>query len=447
MPSAVYGRSLPRLAGLAALVIAGIALLIVILTPGGSAYTINAEFTDAGQIVAGDLVEVGGLGVGSVQAVKLTPHGLADLVLEISDPSFVPLHQGTVAAVALPALAGEANRVIALQPGPRRAGRIPDGGVLPAADTRGAVDLDVLLDTLDPGTRRSLQLLIAQGARAVARPADTQFNRGLRYLNPALSQTTSFGRQLLSDRAALSELVSTTASLAGALAAKRNDLTSAVSSTARTLTQVSDQAGALGDALARAPAVFTQTRQVLDDTNYALKQLDPTLEALQPTAKPAAMLLRHVYPVVNDALPTVTAINALLPDAERALNAMIPVAREAVPALQSITSGIGPLLPVVAGLRPFMPDLIGGFFDGVAANNGGTYDANGHYLRVSPSVGQGGGLTGLLPPLQPLPVLAPRTGLTDRCPGGATAPAPDGSNPWVPPGSHICNPKQDVAGP
>ena len=39
MPSAVYGRSLPRLAGLAALVIAGIALLIVILTPGGSAYT------------------------------------------------------------------------------------------------------------------------------------------------------------------------------------------------------------------------------------------------------------------------------------------------------------------------------------------------------------------------------------------------------------------------
>jgi hypothetical protein len=39
-------------------VIAGIALLIVILTPGGSAYTINAEFTDAGQIVAGDLGEL-----------------------------------------------------------------------------------------------------------------------------------------------------------------------------------------------------------------------------------------------------------------------------------------------------------------------------------------------------------------------------------------------------
>ncbi len=447
MPSAVYGRSLPRLAGLAALIMAGIALLIVIGGPGGSAYTVNAEFTDAGQIVAGDLVEVGGLEVGTVQAVKLTPHGLADLVLNISDPRFVPLRQGTVAAVALPALAGEANRVIALQPGPRRASPISDGGVLPTADTRGAVDLDVLLDTLDPGTRRSLQQLIAQSARAVARPADTQFNRAVPYLNPALSQTTALGRQLLSDRAALSELVSSTASFAGALAGQHNDLTDAVSSTAQTLNQVADQAGALGDALSRAPAVFTQTRQVLTDTNYALRQLDPTLEALQPVAEPAATLLRRVYPVVRDALPTVRAINALLPDAARALKAMIPVAREAVPALQSITTGIGPLLPVVDGLRPFMPDLIGGFFDGVAANNGGAYDANGHYLRVTPSAGQGGGLTGLLPPLQPLPVLAPRTGLTDRCPGGATGPAPDGSNPWDPPGSKICDPKQDVPGP
>ena len=67
--------------------------------------------------------------------------------------------------------------MIALRAGPRRAGPIADGGVLPTADTRGAIDLDVLLDTLDPGTRRSLQQLIAQGARAVAPPADTQFDR------------------------------------------------------------------------------------------------------------------------------------------------------------------------------------------------------------------------------------------------------------------------------
>ena len=124
---------------------------------------------------------------------------------------------------------------------------------------------------------------------------------------------------------------------------------------------------------------------------------------------------------------------------------MIPVAREAVPALVSITNGIGPLLPVVAGLRPFMPDLIGGFFDGVAANPGGNYDANGHYLRSSPTTGQGGGLTALLPPLTGLPVLSPRTGLTARCPGGATPPAPDGSNPFIPPGQPgLCNPKEDV---
>jgi phospholipid/cholesterol/gamma-HCH transport system substrate-binding protein len=443
MPSSVYGRSLPRLAGLAALLIAAVAVALLILSPGGSSYTVNAEFTDAGQIVSGDLVQVGGLEVGTVQDVKLTRNGLADLVLSVTDRSLVPLHQGTVAAVALPALAGEANRVVTLAPGPRSNRVIPDGGVLSTASTKGAVDLDMLLDSLDPGTRRAIQQLIAQGARAVAPPADRQFNRGIAYLNPALSQTSALGRQLLSDRASLSTLVTSAASLADALAAKRDDITGAVLHTAATLNQIAGQSRALGDAIAHAPAVFRQTRLVLADADYALGRLRPTLSALAPVAGPAAALLEHLYPVATDALPTVAAIQELLPAARRALDAMIPVAREAVPALQSIDRGIGPLLPVVAGLRPFMPDLIAGFFDGVAANMGGTYDANGHYLRVTPTAGRGGGLTNLLPAIGTL--LSPRTGLTDRCPGGGTAPAPDGSNPWIPRDLHgLCDPKQDV---
>jgi phospholipid/cholesterol/gamma-HCH transport system substrate-binding protein len=335
--------------------------------------------------------------------------------------------------------------VITLTPGPTTGAPIPDDGVLPTADTRGAVDLDELLDTLDPGTRKSIQRLIAQSARAVAPPAAREFNAGLKYLNPSLSQTTAFGRGLLADPAALRQLVASTASLAAALASRRADLTGAVVNTAATLRQIASQSAALSDALTRAPTVFRQTRSVLRDTDYALGVLDPALRALQPVATPAAKLIRQLLPVTREALPTVTALRALVPRARSALHALIPVARAAVPALISITRGIGPLLPVVAGLRPFMPDLIGGFFDGVAANVAGGYDANGHYERVTPTAGQGGGLTGLLPPLGPVPVLSPRTGLTDRCPGGATQPAPDGSNPFVPPDEPgICDPKQDV---
>lgn len=443
MPTSVYDRLLSRVAVAGALVIAVVAVTIV-LTGGGSSYTVNAEFTDAGQIVSGDLIEIGGLQVGRVSEVKLTPDGLADLVLNITDPSLIPLHRGTVASVALVGLAGEANRVIDLVPGPEAEPPIRDGGVLPQTSTRGAVDLDELLDTLTPRTRHSLQQLIGQAAHAVSPPAGHEFNTALQYLNPAFSQTDQLGRELIGDRAGLQQLLRSTASLAAALAPRAGDITGAIQNTAATLSRVAAQDGSLSDALHRAPAVFGQLRGVLSDTDYALGVVKPALRDLRPVAGPAAGLLRALAPVAVNALPAITAIRALEPKARAALRSIVPVAREAVPALKSVESGIKPLIPAIDGLRPYMPDLIGGFFQGVSGNSGGAYDANGHYVRASPVVGRGGGLTGLLPSLTGLPVLDPRTGLVARCPGGATAPAFDLSNPWVPPGPSTCDPADDV---
>jgi phospholipid/cholesterol/gamma-HCH transport system substrate-binding protein len=443
LPSSVYGRLLSRVVVAGALVIATVAVVVVLLG-GGSSYEINARFSDAGQIVSGDLVEVGGLQVGRVAQVRLTADGLADLVLDITDKRLEPLHLGTIASVALPALAGEANRVVTLAPGPRSRPAIRDGGVLPEADTRGAVDLDELLDVLTPRTRRNVQQLIARGAETVSPPAGRRFNRALRYLTPAFSQTAALGRQLLADRAGLQQLLSSTAAVAAALAPRAGDIQGAVANTSRTLGEVASQSAALSDSLRRAPGVFEQLGGVLKDTDFALGALTPTLRDLRPVAAPAAALLSSLLPVARNAEPAITAISALLPKARRALEEIVPVAREAVPALESVAAGIGPLLPVISGLRPYMPDLIGGFFQGVTGNSGGVYDANGHFIRASPAVGQGGGLTGLLPSLGALPVLSPRTGLTARCPGGATAPAFDLSNPWVPPGPKTCNPADDV---
>jgi phospholipid/cholesterol/gamma-HCH transport system substrate-binding protein len=443
VPSSVYDRLLSRVAVAGALLIAVVAVVLV-LTAGGRSYTVNAEFTDAGQIVSGDLIEIGGLEVGRVSAVRLSPNGLADLVLNITDQSLIPLHRGTIASVALVGLAGEANRVIALTPGPAENPTIPDGGTLPETDTRGAVDLDELLDTLTPRTRHNLQQLIGQAASAVSPPAGKQFNTALRFLDPALSQTAQLGRDLVSDRADLQRLLTSTAAIAAALAPRAGDITGAVENTAVTLTQVANQSAALSDSLRRAPSVFAQLKGVLGDTDYALGVLTPTLKDLRPVAGPTAKLLTALAPVARNALPAITAIHALEPKAEVALRAIVPVTREAVPALKSVETGIKPLIPAIEGLRPYMPDLIGGFFQGVTGNSGGAYDANGHYVRASPVAGNGGGLTSLLPSLSGLPVLDPRTGLTARCPGGATAPAFDLSNPWVPPGPRTCNPADDV---
>src|SRR5437763_3127987 len=146
-----------RIVGLGALLIAVVAVVVVLLT-SGSSYTLYAEFSDAGQLVSGDLVTVAGHPVGSVGTPKLSQDGLALIPLNISDSSVTPVRKGTTATVGQLSLTGVSNRFVSLTPG---AGPpIPSGGILPATQTRGIVDLDTVLDALSPKVRTNLQQLI-----------------------------------------------------------------------------------------------------------------------------------------------------------------------------------------------------------------------------------------------------------------------------------------------
>jgi phospholipid/cholesterol/gamma-HCH transport system substrate-binding protein len=157
-------------------------------------------------------------------------------------------------------------------------------------------------------------------------------------------------------------------------------------------------------------------------------------------------VLTQVVPVARHAIPAVSEIRALLPSARQALSRLPPLERTAVPAMQSGTTAIGKVLLLLEGARPYAPDLIAGLFNGFGGSTAGYYDANGHYSRIMLELGQGGG-TGALAALAGVSgpgFNAYRTGLLARCPGGAVEPAPDGSNPFVPPGTvGLCNPKDN----
>ncbi len=145
-----------------------------------------------------------------------------------------------------------------------------------------------------------------------------------------------------------------------------------------------------------------------------------------------------------------------MPSAKTALRDFPPVEREATPAVQSLTKALGSITPILAGLRPYSPDVVAGFFNGVGGATGGSYDANGHYLKSLLTVQANGGssLSGLASLLGITGSLGPfnggRTGLLAPCPGAGGQPAPDHSNPWtspdVPPGTgNICNPADEPA--
>lgn len=442
--------SVARVTSLLALGLAVVVVLVLLLT-GGSSYVLHVQFSDAGQLVRGDLVTVAGHQVGSVGQIKLSDNGLADVQLNISDESITPIHADTIARIGQLSLTGVANRFVGLElSGSGKA--IENGGTLPSTQSRGIVDLDVLLDALTPQVRASINKLFKTGAYFVRQPTASQLNRASIYFNPALSQLTQLGAEVVADRFALDRLISSTAEVVSALATRSGGLGGAVTNTATVLREVASQRAALQDTLVRAPGVLRQSTAVLNDVNYTLPFLNPALRALQPVAPRLATLLQKVVPVAQNTIPTIAGVQALVSPAKAALRAFPPVERQATPAVRSLTTALGEITPILSGLRPYTPDVVAGFFNGVGGATGGAYDANGHYLRSELTVqGTGGSsLTGILSIIGPLtgalgPLGGGRTRLLAPCPGGGGPPAADGSNPWNTPDilagiSNLCNP-------
>src|SRR5580698_6919654 len=74
-----------------ALVLAVVAVSIVLLS-GGSPYDLKLTFQDASQLVTGNQVKVGGVPIGTVSNITLTPNGEAQITVAISASDFDPLH-------------------------------------------------------------------------------------------------------------------------------------------------------------------------------------------------------------------------------------------------------------------------------------------------------------------------------------------------------------------
>jgi phospholipid/cholesterol/gamma-HCH transport system substrate-binding protein len=444
------------LVSLAAGAVAVIVIALVLLT-GGSSYVVNAQFQDAGQLVGGDLVTVAGHAVGSVGAITVTQNGLANIQLDITDPSLDPLASTTTATIGQLSLTGITNRFVSLAPGVG-GHPIANGGVLPSSQTKGIVDFDSVLDSFTPQVRHALTTFIKTGAFFVAQPTADQLNRLALYLNPALSQIANLGAEIVSDKYALARLVGSTAQFTAPLAAESAQLGGSVRNTAQLLQEVAAQRAALSDGIARAPAVLDQATRVLGHLQTTLRQVDPALAALAPVAPRLATLLRVTVPFANNLKPTVVELQALLPKADRALRRFVPVSGPADAALASLVRGLGGITPILSGLRPYVPDFVAGFFNGVGGSTGAAYDANGHYLQARLLLTPGaGGLDGLLSLLgntvKSLGALSGGRFTNVRpCPGGGTIPSADGTAPWTNPDSAaslgaLCSPADDQQAP
>ena len=113
-----------------ALTAAALALAVVavaMLMFQGDGYRVTLVLDNAGQLVKGNQVKVGGRPVGLIESIELQDDSRARVEVSIDD-EFAPLHEGSVMTLRATSLSGIANRYLALEPGRNDRPAIPNGG-------------------------------------------------------------------------------------------------------------------------------------------------------------------------------------------------------------------------------------------------------------------------------------------------------------------------------
>jgi phospholipid/cholesterol/gamma-HCH transport system substrate-binding protein len=441
--------------GIAA-VIAAVALLALALFGGGGSYKVKAVFDNAGSLVTGNQVRVGGSPVGTISDIELNDRSEAVVTMEIED-DFAPLHVGTTATIRATSLSGIANRYISLQTGPNSADEIEDGGRIGADETSAPVDIDVLFNTLDAKTREGLRNLIrGSGTQYAGRGDDA--NESIKYFAPFLSSTTDLTRELALDQRLLERFITDGDRTVTAIAERSDDLEQLVGNTSTAMDAIADENVALQRALELLPDTLRKANTTFVNLRSTLDDLELLVDVSKPATKDLAPFFRALRPLVTEARPTVADLRDLIstpgPD-----NDLIDLTAQQ-PRLAELTASVFPRAiraldrsqPVVEYARGYTPDLAGWITK--FAEAAGYYDANGHYARVSPVFGPSeltppgqappNGTLTAVPPAQRLNTRFWEPGLRNRCPGGATQPSPDGSSPWPFMG---CDPSSTPPGP
>ncbi len=470
-----------RIAAIGA-VIAAIVIVAILLFGGGGGYSVKAYFQNAGQLVNGNQVEIGGTPAGSVDGIKLTDSGQAEVTMSVDD-AYKPLAKQTKAVIRQASLSGIANRYVELDlpPGPKPKGKantIPNGGTIPSTQTTTAVDLDQLFNTLDPSTRTAIKAFFRNSAAQYANKT-TQQRLAFHYLNPALSTSSRLFSELNRDSPLLSRFLVSSAKLVTAIAQKRDQLASFVSNANATFRALGDQRTALAQAIAALPAFMRQSNTTFVNLRAALNDVDPLVNASKPVAIALRPFLAQLRPLAHDAVPTVNDLAdvVLRPGSNNDLldleNSFPPLARTALDTFtRRMDFGTGPYKvgkvrgafpetaqalsktsPIIAFGRPYTPDLVG-WFDDFSTTGGSDAQGGVNHAQVVFNLFD---LTGSLPlcsgssapsaactlPLGPLNLIqgggraasetkTARINQFKKCPGSAEQAAVDGSNVFTP---------------
>lgn len=428
----IRGRG-PRWLAFGALLL--VAVVVVVLATRGSSDTYRLDFTNAGQLVTGDLVRIGGTPAGTVTAIRLTDDGQAQVAISL-DSSFGPLRRGTTATIRNPGLTDVAARYLDITPAPSFRPALGPGAVIPTSRTSGVVDIDELFNALNGRTRQGLRGVI-RGFAEWYEGKGAQANATARLFPAVLGSYRELLHQFDASTPSLDRFLEQTDAALGSIDRHAPALTDLVGSARTTVDALASEDRSLSQGLADLPVALRHGTSALHGLRTrALPGLTRLFDRTAPAIAPLHRLLPKLDPVLAESVPVFADLRTLFTrpgpsnDLGDALRALPTLARQVKGDFPRAITALDKATPIFRFARPYFPDLVAWLvnWDGIFA----PYDANGHYARTLP-VFDAYQLSGnTLTPTPPAErgVTGLKTGFTDRCPGSAVDTG-DGSGPYV----------------
>ena len=294
-------------------------------TFGQSYYSVRAEFASSAAVTPGQgqAVTIAGVQVGQIGGVTLQD-GRAVVTMNIYR-QYAPIYRD--ATVLLRPRTPLKDMYLALDPGTKQTGAVPNGGLLPVSATSPDIDLDQILASLDSDTRSYLLLLLsggaqafrdqdakdpapdfADGASASATPspaAVSDLQGTFKRFAPLDRDTRQFATLLAQRSANLRLAIHNLQRVATALGGVDGQLASLIVASNTNFAAISSQDANLEAGLSLFPGALKQTNTTLGKVQAFTNQLGPALSQLQPFARALAPALKASRPLFHDTTPVI----------------------------------------------------------------------------------------------------------------------------------------------
>jgi phospholipid/cholesterol/gamma-HCH transport system substrate-binding protein len=317
---------------------------------------IKAAFPTAFNLKPGQDVAIDGRDAGKISKVDYKD-GRSIVELGIKD-EYWPIPQGTTATSRYGTTIGSGTRRVDLKLGPANAKKLPEGGIIATKDTRSAVDVDAVLNTLNGETRESVTDLTQKMERALS-GAEEDTNESIAATPEGLKQIDEFLKDLGSDSVALSGLITNADRFTRVLASREQRIQDLVTVSSRTFGAFADRSQELQQTLDGIPPALSETRTTLARVDGSLGGLQelvddvrPGAKRIRPLAKAATPALQNLSSIVPAALSTVRTTTKVSPE----LNTLLTNGTPFLAKVGRVTKEATPMLDCI---RPYAPDAIG----------------------------------------------------------------------------------------